>query len=114
MAELPESKSGLKKLAKRGVSAAARARRFAAERKEGRNELLGAFVILPLVRDMAPMLPFVGQLGLDPKLRDAVISYALSEFTTGDISDMAWGSTVGAVGAYSYAQKGVLGGLFGG
>lgn len=114
MSDLPDSKSGLRKLAKRGVSAANRARTLVADRKEGRNELLGAFVVLPMVRDFAPMLPVVNSLGIDARLRDAGVSYAVAMFTKGDISEAFWGSTIGAIGAYSYAQKALLGGLLGG
>jgi len=114
MAELPESRKGLKALAKRGVSAASRARALVAERKEGRNELIGAFAVLPMVRDFAPMLPMVNSLGIDARLRDAGVSYVIAMFTKGDISEAFWGSTIGAVGAYSYSQKALLGGLLGG
>jgi len=111
METLPTSNKGLRALALRGVSSAKRARTLVAERKQGRNELLGAFVVLPLVRDFAPMLPVVNSLGIDARLRDAGVSYAVSMFTKGDISEAFWGSTVGALGAYSYAQKALLGGL---
>jgi len=114
MSELPDSRKGLRALAVRGVSAAKRARTLVADRKEGRNELLGAFIVLPMVRDFAPMLPMINTLGIDARLRDAGVSYAVSMFTKGDISEAFWGSTIGAIGAYSYAQKALLGGLLGG
>ena len=114
MSDLPDSKKGLRALAKRGASAAVRARSIISERKEGRNELLGAFVLLPVVRDFAPMLPMVNTLGIDARLRDAGISYVAMMFTKGDLSEAFWGSTIGAIGAYSYAQKALLGGFLGG
>ena len=114
MAELPTSKSGLKALAKRGQSAARRAASMASERRESRNELVGALVLLPITRDVLPNVPLLGQLGLNKNLELAVANYALSSFTRGMISDAAWGATLGAVGAYSLSGPGLLGGLFGG
>lgn len=84
------------------------------ERKEGRNELLGALVVLPLIRDVSQNFTFLANLGLDPKLQTAAVSYAASVFTKGMLSEAAWGSTLGAIGAYSYDSEGLLGGIFGG
>lgn len=114
MADIPESKTALQRLARTSMSRAKRAREYAAERKEGRNELLGALLLLPLVRDLSQNFTFLQNLGLDPKLQSAAVSYAASAFTKGMLSDVAWGSTVGAVGAYSYNSEGLLGGIFGG
>ena len=114
MSELPRSQSALKSLARRGQSAAARARVYASERKEGRNELLGALIVLPIVRDVSKNFTFLQNLGLDEKLQVASVSYGVAMFTRGMLSEVAWGSTIGAIGAYSYDSAGLLGGIFGG
>ncbi len=114
MAELPQSKSALKRMAAAGVSRARRAREFAAERREGRNELLGALIVLPLVRDVSKNFKMLENLGLDEKLQTAAISYGVAVFTRGMLSEVAWGSTIGAIGAYAYDSEGILGGIFGG
>lgn len=113
-AELPESKTALKRMARAGIARARRARYVRDERREGRNELLGALIVLPLVRDVSKNFTFLQNLGLDEKLQTAAVSYGVSMFTKGMLSDVAWGSTVGAIGAYSYANEGLLGGIFGG
>lgn len=113
-AEIPESKTALKRMARAGVARARRAREYAAERREGRNELLGALIVLPLVRDVSKNFTFLANLGLDEKLQTAAVSYGVSMFTKGMLSEVAWGSAVGAIGAYSYANEGLLGGIFGG
>jgi len=114
MPEIPESKTALKRMARAGVSRARRARVFAAERREGRNELLGALIVLPIVRDVSRNFTFLQNLGLDEKLQTAAVSYGVAMFTKGMISEVAWGSTIGAIGAYSYDSEGLLGGIFGG
>jgi len=114
MADLPNNKTALKRMASAGLSRARRAREYSRERKEGRNELLGALIVLPLVRDVSRNFTFLSNLGLDEKLQTAAVSYGVSMFTKGFISEVAWGSTVGAIGAYSYASEGLLGGIFGG
>jgi hypothetical protein len=111
MAEMPESKSALRRLAASGMSAAKRAARITAERKERRAEVLGALFLIPLARDMLPQVPVLGSLGLDKRLELAVGMYAVASFTTGWLQDAAWGATLGAVGAYAYAQDDILGGL---
>jgi hypothetical protein len=95
------------------MSAAKRAARVTAERKERRSEVLGALFLVPLARDMLPQVPLLGSLGLDKRLELAVGMYALTSFTSGAIQDAAWGATLGAVGAYAYSQDDILGGLFG-
>lgn len=113
MAELPTSKTALRRMAAAGVSRAKRAREYAAERREGRNELLGALIVLPLVRDVSKNFTFLQNLGLNEKLQTAAVSYGVAMFTKGMLSEVAWGSTIGAVGAYSYESEGLLGGIFG-
>ncbi len=114
MAEIPESKTALKRMARASISRARRAREYASERREGRNELLGALIVLPIVRDVSRNFTFLQNLGLDEKLQTAAVSYGVSMFTKGMLSEVAWGSTIGAVGAYSYDSEGLLGGIFGG
>ena len=114
MPDLPNNKTALKRMAAAGVSRARRARAYASERKEGRNELLGALIVLPLVRDVSKNFTFLSNLGLDEKLQTAAVSYGVAMFTKGMLAEVAWGSTIGAVGAYSYASEGLLGGIFGG
>ena len=114
MADLPDSKRGLRALAERGRSAAKRAATISRERREGRNELLGAAVVLPLVRDFSPMIPLINQLGMPAPLQAAAVSYTISMFTKGMLSEAMWGSTLGALGAWSYSQQALLGGLLGG
>jgi hypothetical protein len=113
MAELPSSKTALRRMASAGVARAKRAREYAAERREGRNELLGALIVLPLVRDVSKNFTFLQNLGLNEKLQTAAVSYGVAMFTKGMLSEVAWGSTIGAVGAYSYESEGLLGGIFG-
>lgn len=114
MPEIPESKSALKRMARAGIARGRRAREASRERREGRNELLGALVVLPIVRDVSRNFTFLQNLGLDEKLQTAAVSYGVSMFTRGMLQEVAWGSTVGAVGAYSYDSEGLLGGIFGG
>lgn len=114
MSDLPSSKTALKRMAAAGVTRARRARAYAAERKEGRNELLGALIVLPIVRDLSRNFTFLQNLGLDEKLQTAAVSYGVAMFTKGMIAEVAWGSTVGAIGAYAYDSEGLLGGIFGG
>jgi hypothetical protein len=114
MADLPNNKTALKRMAAAGVSRARRAREYAAERKEGRNELLGALIVLPIVRDVSRNFTFLQNLGLDEKLQTAAVSHGVAMFTRGMLSEVAWGSTIGAIGAYSYDSEGLLGGIFGG
>lgn len=111
---LPESKSALRTLARRGINAANRRAAERRERKERRWEYGGAIVVLPLLRDLVPMLPVLGGLQLDPRLKTALTAGVLSAFTNGMISDAAHGATLGAIGAYTYNTKGLLGGLLGG
>jgi hypothetical protein len=96
------------------MSAAKRAARVTAERKERRSEVLGALFLVPLARDMLPQVPLLGSLGLDKRLELAVGMYALTSFTSGWMQDAAWGATLGAVGAYAYSQDDILGGIVGG
>lgn len=77
-------------------------------------QLAGAAVGTPLVRDLSANLPMISTLGIDPKLRTAVVAYGLAEFTKGQLSDAAFGAALGALGAWSYAGDGLLGDLFGG
>lgn len=114
MADLPRSTTALRRMAAAGVSRARRAREYASERKEGRNELLGALIVLPIVRDLSRNFTFLQNLGLDEKLQTAALSYGVSMFTRGMISEVAWGSTIGAIGAFTYDSEGLLGGIFGG
>jgi hypothetical protein len=113
MADLPSSKTALRRIASAGVTRARRAREYAAERREGRNELLGALIVLPLVRDVSKNFTFLQNLGLNEKLQTAAVSYGVAMFTKGMLSEVAWGSTIGAIGAYSYESEGLLGGIFG-
>ncbi len=114
MPELPESKSALKRIARRGISAAKRARAVREERRERRGELVGALIVLPLVRDVSKNFTFLQNLGMDEKLQTAAVSFGVSAFTRGWLNDTFWGSTIGAIGAYSYDSEGLLGGIFGG
>jgi hypothetical protein len=114
MSELPRSTSALRRMARSGQSAAKRARGYAQERKEGRNEVVGALLVLPLVRDVSKNFTFLQNLGVDEKLQTAAVSYGVSMFTKGMLSEVAWGATIGALGAYAYDSEGLLGGIFGG
>lgn len=113
MPELPKSQSGLRKLAQRGLSATKRMREAAQERREVMWEYGGAFFLLPIMRDLTPKLPMLGALDLDDKLQVALVCYIAEEFTDGNTSDAFHGASVGAVGAYSWEQEKILGGLFG-
>ena len=101
-------------LARRGQSLGRSVARAAAERREERNELIGAFVLLPVMKNLAQNFPILNALGMDPRLNVAAASFAVSAFTKGAVSDAAWGSTLGAIGAYTYNTEGLLGNLFGG
>jgi hypothetical protein len=114
MAEIPDSKSALKRIARASISRGRRLAYQSRERREGRNELLGALLVLPLVRDVSRNFTFLQNLGLDEKLQTAAVSYGVAMFTKGMLSEVAWGSTIGAIGAYAYDSEGLLGGIFGG
>jgi len=82
------------------------------ERREARNEYIGAFIVLPLARQLLSQFQLF-DLGLDEKLRTALVAGIGSSMTTGFISDSLHGASVGAVGAYSWDAKGLLANLFG-
>lgn len=112
MADLPASKTALRRLAARASSMARSRASAARERKETRYEYGGAFLLLPVARNLLAEFEIL-DLGLDEKLRVALITGFGATMTSGAMSDALRGASLGAVGAYTWDAKGMLAGLFG-
>lgn len=80
--------------------------------RETRYEYAGAFFVLPLAKSVLENFELF-DLGLDDKLRTALVTGIASTVTSGPMSDSLRGASLGAVGAYTWDAKSILGGLFG-
>ncbi len=105
--------SALSKMRERAAATRRRERGVRDERREKNMEAVGALVVLPLFKQLTVNIPLFEKVKIDEKLQVAGVSLLISMYTKGRLHELAWGSALGAAGAFSWESEGLLKGLFG-